>query len=264
MVRPFCSDCNLHHTDDQIQLATMRPLIVLLVITAALIAAISHEPRPGGSLTDLRSNAVALLKQADGVAKVERLVAVDRPKHRIIHIRDWHTLPLDLFAADLRDQDESIGDEEVERLYAESLAATSRVQASQRKLLRWLGVRRVYLEGLTDRDMPAYLALVRAVGRRGADVLPPHFGAPAQALVAGEIDEICPAEDETAFEAAGHEARELVFEGPANLDRERAIVRRLMADEVSLVVLGGDHDLSDAVPAGVEYLRVTVAGWAGD
>jgi hypothetical protein len=37
-----------------------------------------------------------------------------------------------------------------------------------------------------------------------------------------------------------------------------------MADETSVVILGGDHDLSDAVPAGVEYLRVTVQGWPGD
>jgi hypothetical protein len=160
-----------------------------------------------------------------------------------------------------------MNEDEVERLYTESLAATACVQASQRKLLQWLGrrcVRRVYLEGLTDRDMPAYLAMVRAVGRHRAEALPPHFGASAQALVAGEIDEIVPAEDERAFEAAGQEARELIFDGPANLERERAIVRRLMADEVSVVILGGDHDLSDVVPVGVEYLRVTVEGWPDD
>jgi hypothetical protein len=141
------------------------------------------------------------------------------------------------------------------------------VQANQRKLLGWLGqrgIRRVYLEGLTDGDMPAYLAMVCAVNRHGADVLPPHFGAPAQAHVAGEIDEVRAAEDERAFEAAGQEARELIFGGPANLERERAIVRRLMADDVSVVILDGDHDLSAAVPSGVEYLRVTVEGWPGD
>jgi hypothetical protein len=242
----------------------MRPLVALLLLLAALSAALFEKPAAPGSLDDLRSNAVALLAQADGVVQVKRLVAVDRPKHRIIHVRDWHVVPHDEFAADLRDEDETLSDVEVERLYAESLAATQHVQDSQRKLLRWLSrqdVRRVYLEGLTDLDMPAYLAMVRAVGRQGADVLPPHFGAPARALVAGEIDEIVPAEDEQAFEAAGQEARELIFDGPANLERERAIVRRLMADEVSVVILGGDHGLSDVVPAGVEYLRVKVEEW---
>jgi hypothetical protein len=244
----------------------MRPLTAILALVAALLAAMRPEPPHRGSLDDLRSDAVYLLEQSDGVAVAERLVAVRRPRHRIVHIRDWHTLPFEFFAADLRDQDESISDDEIKTHFTESGAVTKTVQASQRQLLRWLGryheVRRVYLEGLSDADMPAYLALVRAIGRRGADMLPPHFGAAAQSLVAGDLDEVLAAEDEKAFEAAAHEAQQqFVFDGPANLERERAIVRRLLRDQVSVLILGGDHDLSEAVPPGVEYLRVTVEGW---
>jgi hypothetical protein len=45
---------------------------------------------------------VYLLNEFDGVGRVERLVAVDRPKHRIIHIADVHYVSFDDLAADLR------------------------------------------------------------------------------------------------------------------------------------------------------------------
>lgn len=106
---------------------------------------------------------------------------------------------------------------------------------------------------------------IRSVGRRGPDVLPPDFGAAGQATLAGDIEEICAAEDETAWERAEVEAvGHLIFDGPANDAREADIVQRLVrSGPLSIIVLGGDHDLSKhgrSIPD-CEYLRVFVKGW---
>jgi hypothetical protein len=232
----------------------MRPLIALLLSVASLIAATAQEPPIRASLDDLRSNAVYLLNESDGVAKVERLVAVDRPKHRIIHIRDWHWVPYDLYVADRRDLEPDVTDDELRAAYDAERAIIRPVRGAQKKLLRWLtkyhGVKRVWVEGLTDADMAIHETLVRVLG--------------GLADAASQLGlDVAPAEDEKAFEAAKPEAFGLVFDGPANAERERAIVRRLLSDELAVVILGGDHDLSEAVPPGVEYLRVTVEGWPG-
>lgn len=83
----------------------MRSLFTLLLAIGSLIAATKQEPPIRSSLDDLRSNAVYLLQESDGVARVERLVVVDRPTHRIIHIRDWHWVPYELFAREVRELD---------------------------------------------------------------------------------------------------------------------------------------------------------------
>src|SRR5438876_1052181 len=41
--------------------------------------------------------AADLLRQLPGVAEVEVLVACPKPTHRIVHLRDWHFVPRDLY-----------------------------------------------------------------------------------------------------------------------------------------------------------------------
>lgn len=272
--------------------STMRPALMKfsLLLSGASCAAVlldwqrdreqstaEHSVSADGvahvTLDDLQSDAAALLYEADGVQRVERLVIVRAPRHRIIHVADWHTVPHDFYAADLRAvSDHPVTDDEIEKHYAFSDAVTKVVQLSQRKLLRWMGtyygVRTVFLEGVTDQSLPAYLTLVRSVGRRGPDFLPPDFGAAAQAFLAGHIEELRAAEDESASERAKIEAvGHLVFDGPANEAREAAIVHRLIESaSLAVVVLGGDHDLSKHVREvpGCEYLRVFVDGYPID
>ena len=57
---------------------------------------------PNKSTATLRKRRDALLRQLPGVAHVETAVAVARPSARIIHLRDWHSVPRDLSALDLR------------------------------------------------------------------------------------------------------------------------------------------------------------------
>ena len=59
--------------------------------------------------------------------------------------------------------------------------------------------------------------------------------------------------------------RPVVFDEKANKAREDAIVRNtLRASETAVLVLGGAHDLSDNVPAGVKLIVLTVMGCPGE
>jgi hypothetical protein len=226
----------------------------------------SERQRPADSLSVLPPFTPA------GIARAEHLVTVRRPRHRIIHIADIRYVSLEDLAADLRDQDPDVTDEAVREEHQRIVAVVGRVQAGQRKLIRWLvqnhGVRVVHLEGLADVDIPAYRFMVRMLGARGVQRIPLEFGAVARCLAAGELDDVAAAEDEAAYAAANPISGEGVdFHGPANSAREAAIVRRLVASgPVSVVVLGGAHDLSEAVRAvgGCEYLRVWVEDLGSD
>jgi hypothetical protein len=65
-------------------------------------AVASYVPKVTGRLDDLAAPVAEMLRQLPGVAEVEVLVAVTNPTHRIIHLRDLHSVPADLFAQDVR------------------------------------------------------------------------------------------------------------------------------------------------------------------
>lgn len=111
----------------------MRAPLVLLVTLAGLLTSIPMGPPIRRSLDDLRSNAVELLNESDGVFKVEWLVAVDRPTHRIVHIHDWHWVPFESLSADLRDQDSSLTDDEIREIYDGTVASTAIVHETQKR-----------------------------------------------------------------------------------------------------------------------------------
>lgn len=255
----------------------VRALLVAVVVVGVAVGRLVSTPTEiphRGSLDDLRSDAAYLLEESDGVYRVERLVAVNvsRRRHRIIQIADLHPVPFDDLADDLRDQDATVSDEDVRQEYFAIMAAVRRVQRSQRALIRWLskyhGVDRVFLEGWTDENLPAYLTIVRALGRADANELPPQFGAAAQSLLVGDLKGIAAAEDEATYvQADPFAGDDIAFEGAANDAREAAIVRRLVAGgPLSVVVLGGAHDLSRQVKelGDCEYLRVFVEGWPSE
>ena len=254
--------------------ALVRFLLAGLIVIGTAAGNFAFPPNEvphRGSLDDLQSDAVYLLEESDGVERVERLVgtAPSRRRHRIIHIADLHTATIDELAVDLRDQDPDVTYDQIEAEHQAVMTAARRVQRGQRALIRWLakyhGVDRVYVEGLTNGNLSAYMRLVSVFRNGGADRVPPQLGAVAQALAAGELKDVAPAEDEAAYKHADPFAGDRVaFEGAANDAREAAIVRRLVArGPLSVVVLGGAHDLSRHVEAlgDCEYLRVFVEGW---
>jgi hypothetical protein len=60
-----------------------------------------YSPTDPAPIADVTTPAAELLRRLPGVVKVEVLVACPKPARRIIHIRDWHTVPRDLYGADL-------------------------------------------------------------------------------------------------------------------------------------------------------------------
>src|SRR5262249_19773946 len=89
------------------------------------------------------------------------------PKHRIIHLRDWHYDLPELFAAEVRHAAGGpLSDQEVEALHLEQVLEAEMVQLEQASLLRCLvkhhGLRRVLVEGLTPKGLPTYREVIAA------------------------------------------------------------------------------------------------------
>lgn len=93
------------------------------------------------------------------------------PPQKIIHVCDWHYVPKEQFAADLRSaNDARYTDEEIDEHYATFLSEVEQVQQEQveelRKLIRDHGLKHVWIEGITDaenRDFEEIVSQVKAI-----------------------------------------------------------------------------------------------------
>jgi hypothetical protein len=90
-----------------------------------------------------------------------------------------------------------------------------------------------------------------------------RIGAAGQLHMEGVLKTL-PADDEAAHEAA----RPVGPDGKVKLDaklieaREAAIVENVVSDNpVSVLILGGAHDLSDNMPEGCQYIRVATKAY---
>lgn len=129
----------------------------------------TYQPKEPGGLDDLGTNAPDILRQLPGVASVEVLVVAEKPTHRIIQLRDWHVVPLDLYALDLRQAaGRNVSDEEIRQRHQGLLLEAELVQMDQEALLRCLvrhhGLKRVLAEGLTPGGVENYWAVMAALG----------------------------------------------------------------------------------------------------
>jgi hypothetical protein len=169
------------------------------------------------------------------------------------------------------------------------------VQLEQLALLRCLikdhGLRRIFAEGLTAKDLPNYRERIAALRDMERDQIPEfreqlmrvqelssaqarrveseivgmldqhkvrllQLGAAGRLLIAGEIDEVLPLDDAEPLE----QAKRIT---PATLEaRHDAQIRAVLKNgPLALIVLGGAHDLSDSVSAaGRRTLRVHPRG----
>jgi len=228
-----------------------------------------------------------LLSQIPGVESVKVVKARVQPTHRIVHLLNWHFIPRKMFASDLRDQsDKPISDGEIDRRYVGFLAEVEKVQHEQAVLIRAMiqqhGVRRVHYEGFSKSEVAAFRRLVVALrnfekhkpkgdspieqfllGEFRADLL--RVGAPGRLMMSGELDEVLPIDDITLLKAANP----VQADGTVRLDweiierREDAMVKHLLeGGQVTVVVLGGAHDLSNNIPKSCEYVRVKTRRYA--
>lgn len=205
------------------------------------------------------------LKSLPDVAVVD-VRAADEPKHRIIHLLDWHYVPERRFKLDSPDGD-----------YDAFLNDVEALQAQQRTVIMAVGIKTVFLEGLTTESAAHYRKRIDTLRRfkppkgddainlfvarlRREDTL--QLGAPGAMLTAGELDAVLPGDDAELHRAADPvKAGNLEFDEAANKAREDAIAKLLLAQKESFIILGGEHDLSDNLPATVEYVRVTLEAY---
>lgn len=289
----------------------MRWCVVLCcVVLIGVTAAVTRVPSPTSStpirLDDLNQSVDGLLRGMPGVTDVE-VHRVNKPSHRIIHVRDWHFINRDLFAIDRRD--EALTEEELDERYDKFLKQVDSVQLEQMTLMRTLiqqhGVKRLFCEGLTSKDMPNYRERIgvlkdmeanqitrlksqlnevrellvqrpdsdaQVMEEKILDLLYGSYwrlvemGAAGRLLVSGEIEEVLPMEDHELLDAANP----VTSEGQVQFDERKVQARRdaivknvLKAGPFGLMILGGDHDLTENVKrvggGKCEYIRVTTS-----
>jgi hypothetical protein len=197
----------------------------------------------------------AELRANDGVATVRE--ALPAAETCIIHIRDWHLVPKDAFAADTE-----LEGKELDEAYAEHIRAVKAVQASQRTILK--DTKEVYSEGLAKSDMPVFEAMIRLMRKKPEEDRLMRMGVVAQLRMQDKLM-VLPAENEF-FEKANP-----LKDGKVEIDheeqerREDAIVRNLLKQQGTVyLVLGGAHDLSDNIKRlskDCGYFVVTPKGW---
>jgi len=144
--------------DDRIPLLTK--LVAEQEVESAEAVA-NYCPKTPARIDDLTASAADLLRQLPGAVQVEVSDSAEKPTCRIVHLRDWHFVPKDLYALDLKNAHvRELSEQEIDRLHQELLLEVEAVQFEQMALLRCLikhhGLKRIYSEGLTPNDLPNY------------------------------------------------------------------------------------------------------------
>ena len=137
-------------------------------------AVAKYAPQSPTRIDDLASPVVDLLRQLPGVVRVEVGVAPQKPTARIVHLRDWHFVPKDLYALDMKQaHGRELTPEEIDRLHQELLLEVQLVQLEQMALLRCLikhhGLKKVFAEGFSPSELVAYrekIGLLRSMEKK--------------------------------------------------------------------------------------------------
>ncbi|HYH66500.1 MAG TPA: hypothetical protein VD866_17535 [Urbifossiella sp.] len=259
-------------------------------------------PTPASPFAEPGALPETTLRNLPGVAGVEVLVSVADQRHRIIHIRDYHHVPRDLFAIDMSHAaGRTMPGAEVDRLYAAFLNNVDSLQAQQELLLGALveqyGLRQVMVEGLTDEGQRNYDGIVNGfkatsdrldalraeaaalefdrephvaqIDRliRGLRVETLPYGAAGRFAGRQQL-KVLPLDDAALLETANPVRPDGTVKADPKVvaARNDAQVRRALAgNPVTVIVLGGNHDLSAAVRrlggGTTEYIRVTPLGY---
>lgn len=124
-------------------------------------AVAGYAPASKVRIDDLGSPVADLLRRLPGVVQVDVSVAADKPTSRIIHLRDWHYVPKELYALDMKSaHHRELTDDEIDRLHRELLLEVELVQVEQMAVLRCLvkhhGLKKVFSEGFSPKELEAY------------------------------------------------------------------------------------------------------------
>jgi hypothetical protein len=216
-------------------------------------AVTSYDPKIQARIDDRTIPVLDLLRQLPGVVQVELGVPAEKPMHRIVHLRDWHFVPKNLYAIDIMNAaGREVSGEEIDRLHQELLLEVEAVQLEQMALLRCLirhhGLKRIYCEGLTTNDLPNYKERVAVLRDMEKDQIP------ELRKQLGDVRNLMKGMQETGrTKTQGYEqAKRIETEVAAMLDQHQARLlelgaagRLLIAGEIDEVFPLDDADLLD-------------------
>jgi hypothetical protein len=249
----------------------MIGLLIILAGAAVLTAVVICRFRPV-----VETPLAEALHRAPGVVRVEVVLpATGRPTRWILHILDYHFVPPELHGRDG---------------YAEHLKRVESVQEEHIALLRWLaskrGVSEVFVEGLTEENLPDFFEKIRTTDELGNVDIPRLLEQLAEARDSGGVGRGLGLERELAVKTDEHRERLLslgaagrlclarkldvlaledavplerakprlvggrvVTDPVASEDREEAMVRNLLksGEELMVVMLSAGRDLSESI-----------------
>lgn len=230
------------------------------------------------------SDLISQLRKLPEVHSVTSTPKKTNPKQIIIHLLNWHYVSKEDFAADLSDsEDGKLSEAEIDKQYLEFLNDVKAIQKEQKKILRYLikkhGIRSVYIEGLTEKNLNAFNSFIKTLREfkvpEGDDVFDLflkdqyrrdclQMGAAAQLMFSNELKSVLPLENAEAFEKANPVGKDgkVRFDIDAEEKREDEMIKILMKEKgISVIVLGGGHDLTDNLERmkmdEVRYARVS-------
>lgn len=224
-------------------------------------------------LLALNANPITDLNAVGGVHSAKVQVDTDAAKQTIIHIKDWHLVSKADFLADQKQN----GAEGLPKDYDAFVKSVRKVQSEQEAVIRMLakkhGLKTVYKEGLTLEDFETdqiVLGMIWTksdlpIDNKRFEALRLGYGTAGKLNAAGII-KLKPCESKKLFEACNPVKDGKLREIPEEAieARETFIVNHILKSKykVSVVILGGAHDLSDNVPKGVRLVEVTVKEYA--
>jgi hypothetical protein len=140
-------------------------------------AVAEYTPKTQARIDDLDAHVDDLLRHLPGVAQVELALAAKKPKARIVHLRDWHFVPKDLYALDMKQaHGRELTDDEIDRLHQELLLEVELVQIEQLAMLRCLikhhGLKRIFSEGFSPDELEAYREKIAVLKSMENDQIP--------------------------------------------------------------------------------------------
>jgi hypothetical protein len=98
-------------------------------------AVVKYHPKNQARIDDLGISAADLLRQLPGVVQVDITVSANHRTHRIVHLQDWHFVPRDIYAIDLKSaHGRGLSSEEIDDLHQELLLKVEAVQLEQMAL----------------------------------------------------------------------------------------------------------------------------------
>jgi hypothetical protein len=132
-------------------------------------AVADYVPKVRGRIDDLTAPVAEILRQLPGVASVDQPLKPAHPTDRLVQLRDWHFVTREGFAKEMHlgAGRQPLPARDFDLRYQDFLVDVERVQmelmATLRCLIKYHGLKRVYIERLTPEQMPAFKDKIAAL-----------------------------------------------------------------------------------------------------